>query len=585
MSKICAVVITFRGDEFVIESLRSILFHVEHAVFVHSEVGWNGETGNTVYPKLLKEFGEQNPKIHHIIFDSTDQNKQRAQGVQWLEEKNIPFDYIMVIDTDEVPGKGFWKTMLPILDENLKVKYPARGYTTDWIAALKSPFYWVSPNSDYHPTVFIHRDAAGEIGKSIRGIDILRKQYVPAPLLHFTAVRRSLTDVWTKVEASCKAEKLDTVPKAIWVAQVWNKLPYAHDLHYAAQFRGAWKGCREVGLEELPKELHENPIVKAWLKYPKPLIRVEIKKPEQVASNADLLRKHGLPAGFTPDHPDYKAMPSRRYKWAAYQEELRQLSMDAPPEPQKLAIMTIVSGNYQWYAPLFLNRVKKELPGVEPIIIVRNADKDSECGQYITDSGLLKYPDNGYTTAALRFVYEPPNAKDFDAVLITDIDMLLMAEETPIITQHLRSMAKNGLRTYDNYVSSITEGYPRCPGCHFVTREWWDITRLVREKYAKELMEKGSPAWWYDESLIYKIIKESGLPEPPKQPNLWAHHGIHLGDWRMRVKNKERYSQVNGFEQSYIRKLLADKEWMDLAAACGEHLEGLKETIELWRKI
>jgi hypothetical protein len=145
-------------------------------------------------------------------------------------------------------------------------------------------------------------------------------------------------------------------------------------------------------------------------------------------------------------------------------------------------------------------------------------------------------------------------------------------------------MRKNNLRCYDNYVSATRGMEYRCPGVHFVTREWWDATRAAREKYGKELMEHGAQGFDHDEWMLGKIIEESGLPRPPATPNLWAHHGLHLGDFRRRIQNREKHFRFEAIQGNYVRKLLADEEFMALVGQCAPHLQGLKETFDIFQK-
>jgi hypothetical protein len=455
-----------------------------------------------------------------------------------------------------------------------------------WRTMIKSPFFKVYPNPGYQPVVFVHRSAVQDFAKTIRGVGLNPVKALNADLFHFTAVRTSFHEVWAKIEASCAAERVETVNKQEWLDKVWNRLPDATDLHYALKWRSAWKGIKEITIDDLPMVMRHNPIVKAWQRYPKgcyggkPKPVVEVVVPGK-ASKVELMKKYGIPEGFGPHHPDWKSK-SKRNKYQMYLDELAGVK----EKPVKLAIMTIVSGDYQWYAPMFRYCIKKEFPDVTPLVygnalsasdgsIISTAESDKSC----------HFPTDGYTTAAMRFVFSTPELESFDAVLITDIDMLMMAEPTPLAQQHLVSMRRNSLQCFDNYISGMTEGNERCPGVHFVTKDWWEATREARAKYAKELMEKGARAWWWDEAMLLKIIRESRLPDPSRVPNMWAMHGIHIGDWRRRLANRSGAPSMNAMQQNYVKKLIADKEFMAIASQCAEHLQGMKETLEAWGKI
>jgi len=85
-----------------------------------------------------------------------------------------------------------------------------------------------------------------------------------------------------------------------------------------------------------------------------------------------------LPPDFGPDHPDWN-MPSKknryflekRYKTLEKKTALLTDEYVPPPKPPKVCISTTVSGPYQWYVPLFLDRILKEYPEYDPIIILR----------------------------------------------------------------------------------------------------------------------------------------------------------------------------------------------------------------------
>lgn len=251
-----------------------------------------------------------------------------------------------------------------------------------------------------------------------------------------------------------------------------------------------------------------------------------------------------------------------------------------------LAIFTVVSGWYQWYLPMFFDRVKNEYPGATPIVFVRGPIEIPEPWASMCHKSeiLDKYPMTPFTTAALRYVYSDTNLETFDFVHITDADMLLQAEDPDMINQHMRHMNRHELICYDNYVSTWVGGRPKCPGVHFVTQKWWGKTALARENNSRLLMDKGSPSWEHDEIMLGSIIQQSGLPLCT-EPVLWAHHGIHLGDWRRRLQMKHSYAPPDASQQTYIRHLLADAEFMRIVALCIPHVNKLKETFEVFKTL
>ena len=258
-----------------------------------------------------------------------------------------------------------------------------------------------------------------------------------------------------------------------------------------------------------------------------------------------------------------------------------------------LAIVTIVSGAYQWYLPLWFYCIKKELPAAHPIAYIHGDVEGLPFGIIGADMAmdirasmdLNVYPVNGPTTAALRFTYDDQHLRSFDYVLITDCDILMVRENPSIINQHMRMAGRYNLGCYHNYISNDTPEGAKVPGVHFVTRAWWDATAATRAKYQKLLREYGSTDWDWDEHMLYRIILESGLTPPPREYHIWAHHGIHLGDYRRRIDNKTKGPVPSGHHSSYLRQLQHDPEFMHLVDLCAPHLKHLKETFKLLNQL
>jgi hypothetical protein len=244
------------------------------------------------------------------------------------------------------------------------------------------------------------------------------------------------------------------------------------------------------------------------------------------------------------------------------------------PNPGRLCITTMVSGAYQWYIPLFAYRMRKAYPEYDFRVMIRGdidpaITADIDCVRaYYADTPL-----DGYRTAALRFLIGESVLAEYDYVLFTDIDMMFMRETPNIVDQHMLDLRRSGLECYSNYVSShIDDGRPRLPGVHFITKDWWDRTRPVREKYLETISSpETSVPWYYDEVMLADIVKQSGLPIQDKNLNLWAHHGVHLGDYRRAIEERRQHQRVDAFQQSCIIDMLKDTEFMDIVVRCSGH--------------
>ena len=254
----------------------------------------------------------------------------------------------------------------------------------------------------------------------------------------------------------------------------------------------------------------------------------------------------------------------------------------------KVCITTIVSGKYQWYIPLFLDRIRKEYPECVPLVFIRGACElphESQGGCITGEYGIgtyREYPEDASTTVCLRFVMNGFALRQFDYTLITDVDILMKREDPPFWEQRLSSMHKHGLECYDNYTVSTnrTYGNMRVPGVHFVTEDWWDRTAAARESEAGYL-KANKVDYNYDEYMLGNLIIESKLPLPKNIPALWNMHGLHLGSWR-RGEWKHRIPPAHVTNQ--IVELLRDKEFMQKVEISSRNLPDLKDTFGLFMR-
>jgi hypothetical protein len=186
----------------------------------------------------------------------------------------------------------------------------------------------------------------------------------------------------------------------------------------------------------------------------------------------------------------------------------------------------------------------------------------------------------------MRFIYRSPWFDLFDYVLITDIDILLMQEEPDITHAHHASMRRNKLEKYDNYAVN-DNGIMRCPGVHFVTKEWWAATEKARESAEAELMAQNfisSPG--HDERMLYKIITSSHLTPPPLVPNTGNYHGVHLGDIRKSAREYEAGAKkLHAVEGMFLKSLKKDKTFMETARQCGEKNEDIKKIFAIIERL
>ena len=245
--------------------------------------------------------------------------------------------------------------------------------------------------------------------------------------------------------------------------------------------------------------------------------------------------------------------------------------LQAIPNPGTCCIATVVSGDYQWYIPLFIDRAVKAYPEYQIRIYTRGQIDPwffTKYKEILVHDVFQEYPQDGFTTAALRFVFCDDEIKKFDYVLITDIDIMLMRETPSLVDQHMLDLRSNGLECYSNYATNHDKG--GMPGVHFVTKDWWKRTEEARNEYDSHLKQFGSEGFWYDEWMIHQIVVESGLPVQDKRTNLWCHHGVHLGDYRRRIENRMGGNNIPpADQQKCILDMLEDPVFMNTAYSCG----------------
>lgn len=591
--KIICICKTFSGPEFAISSLDSVYNHIDKMVYVHGKTDWLGREGNEVRA-IVEATADPDKKLIHLTSQpKATQQHQYDVAIDFILGKGFEYDYIMLLDTDEVLKRHDWDIIEKELENNLTNKTPHLVYKCRLKTFIKSPFYQIDPDVTLQPVLFIHRAAIAPGVIGIRAGSFASKA-IPLKdvyLYHFTSVRNTLDQVWAKHETSCGSENEPIVDKDEWVQTVWNRLPNAINCLPLKRFTHLWPAVKVVQLADLPEDVHKNPLVMAWQRY---MTILPHQRSNTLPTSAELMRV-GLPSNFGPNHKYYKLSTMRtRYQQLLNRTPEERAAPAVPPKekshtvepplpqidlkPSKevvsqnkgnLCVTTIVSGSYQWYIPLFLYCLKKAIPSAAARIYIRGEVLLPEMWKKVCLELPGEFAEGPYNTASLRFCYSDEALEEFDYCLITDIDIMMQPESISLVDQHMRTLVKNRLLCYDNYVSTNTETGKRVPGVHFVTKDWWRSTATARERYLELLKTEEIKDYSFDETMLYKIISESGLPEPPKLPNLWAHHGIHLGDYRKRIESKKKpKTRLQGDHYMFIQSLLADRTFLGLLKEC-----------------
>jgi len=237
--------------------------------------------------------------------------------------------------------------------------------------------------------------------------------------------------------------------------------------------------------------------------------------------------------------------------------------------PGELTIFTVVNGDYVWYIPMFIYAIKKAYPDCKLRIIADTDDKDILLHKEVLRVPMIVSEDSGYRAACTRFLYDDDTLINSDYVLITDIDMMFYREEMSIVDQHMLDLRFNDLECYSN----CTTNGDRCPGVHFVTKDWWRKTEDARQKEAEKLSDLGVIPWDYDEQMLRRIIISSGLKEPPAGQNLWAFHGVHIGEYRHKIRQGDR-KKWKVTEHSMA--LVSDDKFVEIAMFCDSKVPQLQ---------
>lgn len=254
--KIVALYKTFEGEEFVEASIESIYNYCDKIIFIHSNVSWNGDTGNTVIEpvKKWKEKYDKENKIDNVIGEWKTQDEQYDFG--WNYIKKYDFDYCLLIDTDEVwTNSELDKCIVRLADSNGK-SFSCRIYTY-----VKSPYWRVEPVEPVRPIIFVKKDVDKLLG--VRGNMISdRVHWDDIKYHHFCYVRKNEDIIKRKFKTSEAGDKAQS--NSNWIEDKWNKLPDVYDFHPTIGAEKAWHSIVKINDSDLPETVLDNNIVKNW---------------------------------------------------------------------------------------------------------------------------------------------------------------------------------------------------------------------------------------------------------------------------------------------------------------------------------
>jgi hypothetical protein len=172
-----------------------------------------------------------------------------------------------------------------------------------------------------------------------------------------------------------------------------------------------------------------------------------------------------------------------------------------------------------------------------------------------------------YYGACIRYLMENPNSNICEYTYITDIDMLILREDTPIHEYHTKEMRNGECFSNARRGPGEPQGVNRLTGLHFMHKSWYEKTVDARIKYTEKLINKeiGSVSI-DDELMLAKIVTESGMELPPNRPLIERHHGIHLGTLRDKSKFKNSSASLQERNRAFRARVNHNmaKRWVNI---------------------
>lgn len=244
--KIVALYKVHGCEEFLNASIKSIYNFVSKIIIVNSQIKWNGikiPLDKTIFNDILNSDIES--KIVILNYDTEKQSRQYFFGLKHIN-KNLEYDYILIIDSDEV-----WesKCLQSAINEIKKTNKSA--YKCEMITYIKSFNYVVHPKEPCNPCVFIKK---GVTFVGIRGNKIKDMYKFSSDIYfhHFTLIRKDLNKIKEKIILSNLGDEQIFTDVNNWINTVWNKIPDVKDFHITERYKHCWQSIREI---ELPFEI------------------------------------------------------------------------------------------------------------------------------------------------------------------------------------------------------------------------------------------------------------------------------------------------------------------------------------------
>lgn len=234
------------------------------------------------------------------------------------------------------------------------------------------------------------------------------------------------------------------------------------------------------------------------------------------------------------------------------------------------AFLTVCTADYyQYYIPIYIWSIKKTWPDVDILIYVRgemnNDVKDAlklinQEGVYVYENYKTNYPYLDGTTNALRFTVNP--VRCYRQIIITDIDFFFSVVSIDLFRWHNQQLELMKNECYVGHhgpysrphrpaiCESWTRDFERIAGGFVVLFPEWFIRTKKQVAWYDSLLLTGK--WGHfresDEVMLFRIVRDSGLPIAPKVPFPRVLRHIHFGDFKngmeVRYRSKKRMKSI-----------------------------------------
>ncbi len=268
------------------------------------------------------------------------------------------------------------------------------------------------------------------------------------------------------------------------------------------------------------------------------------------------------------------------------------------------AVVYIYGRDYQGFIPIYLLSLFNTYPEYSARVYLDGSldEEVKKCTDLLKDYDfeiVENFTDKlGFTKKALsidqiqrsiRWFFHDPAFDDFEAIYVSDIDIIICPEKEPIFDRHMihcntigmpysnisrkksylnkklkpklvaRNLIRFGVVQSLKYYFGKLKYINKLTGLHFYkTKDYKEKAVPVMQEYVKELnllaegkSKKYNLCAFNDEAVLYDMMNDCGFGTPPVAENMYnisedpteigyrPHHGIHLGVFRGKIPKND----------------------------------------------